>query len=109
MITVENYKAFHGVMKITPKTKCVPPMDIEADWLYKPECDCWYGNGRSYVSDICTVVRDDSEILQSEVRLLRGDNRNLQDLCNAEKAKVKKLHNKLVDMAKKLQTARTCL
>lgn len=44
--------------------------------------------------------------LQSEVRLLRGDNRNLQDLCNTEKAKVEKLHNKLVDMAKKFQASK---
>ncbi len=63
MITVENYKAFHGVMKITPKTKCVPPLEIEGDWLYKPEYKCWYGNGASYGEDICTVVRDDTEKL----------------------------------------------
>ena len=61
MIKVEGYKAFHGVMRITPKTKCVPPLEIEGDWLYKPEYKCWYGNGASYGEDICTVVSDDSE------------------------------------------------
>ena len=63
MIKVEGFKAFHGVMRITPKSKCVPPKDIEGDWLYKPEYKCWYGNGASYGEDICTVVRDDSEKL----------------------------------------------
>lgn len=66
MITVENYKAFHGVMRITPKTKCVPPLEVEGDWLYKPEYKCWYGNGASYGEDICTVVRDDTEKLKSK-------------------------------------------
>lgn len=61
MITVENYKAFHGVMRITPKSKCVPPLEIEGDWLYNPEYKCWYGNGASYTANLCTVVRDDSE------------------------------------------------
>ena len=106
MIKVEGYKAFHGVMKITPKIKCVPPVEIEGDWLYKPEYKCWYGNGASYGEEICKVVSDDAEILQSEVRLLRGDNSNLQDLCKAEKAKVEKLYNKLIDMAKSLQASR---
>ena len=61
MINVDNYKAFHGVMRITPRSLIVPEFEIEADWLYKPEYKCWYGNGASYGEDICTVVRDDSE------------------------------------------------
>lgn len=73
MITVENYKAFHGVMRITPKTKCVTPLEIEGDWLYKPEYKCWYGNGASYGEDICTVVRDDSE--KEFAKKLLPDNR----------------------------------
>ena len=73
MIKVEGYKAFHGVMKITPKTKCVPPVEIEGDWLYKPEYKCWYGNGASYGEEICTVVRDDSE--KEVAKKLLPDNR----------------------------------
>lgn len=107
MIKVEGYKAFHGLMRIESKSKRVPVIEIEGDWLYKPHTNCWYGKGVSYPAKVCTVVSDDAEILQSEVRLLRGDNRNLQDLCNAEKAKVEKLHNKLIDMAKSLQAARS--
>lgn len=34
-------------MKITPKTKMIPVAHIEADWLYKPDTGCWYGNKAS--------------------------------------------------------------
>ena len=58
MIKVEGYKAFRGVMKITPKTETVKPFELEGDWLYKPDTDCWYGVGRSFCSSICEVVED---------------------------------------------------
>lgn len=61
MIKVEGYKAFHGVMRFTPKSKCVSPSEIEGDWLYKPDTNCWYCKGVSYPAKLCTVVRDDSE------------------------------------------------
>ena len=64
MINVDNYKAFHGVMRITPRSLIVPKFEIESDWLYKPEYKCWYGNGASYGEAICTVVRDDTEKLR---------------------------------------------
>lgn len=58
MIKVEGYKAFRGVMRITPKPKEFEPFDLVGDWLYKPELDCWYSNGHSFHADICTVVED---------------------------------------------------
>ena len=61
MIKVEGYKAFHGLMRIESKSKRVPVIEIEGDWLYKPHTNCWYGKGASYPEKICTVVRDDSE------------------------------------------------
>lgn len=70
MITVGNYKAFHGVMRITPKTKCVTPLEIEGNWLYQPEHKCWYGNGAYYSEEICTVVMDDSEKLRLKKPIL---------------------------------------
>ena len=45
-------------MKITPTNPNFPPQEIEADWLYKPEYDCWYGKGWSYPAVICTVILD---------------------------------------------------
>ena len=58
MIKVEGYKVFRGVMKITPKTAKVKPFELEGDWLYKPDTDCWYGKGSSFSNDICEIVRD---------------------------------------------------
>ena len=58
MIKVEGYKAFHGTMQITPKCD-VPPFTITCDWLYKPEYNCWYGNGQSFMADICKVVKEE--------------------------------------------------
>ena len=56
IISVEGYKAFRGTMKIRPKTAAVPSYELYGDWLYKPETDCWYRKGSSFVSDICTIM-----------------------------------------------------
>ena len=58
MIEVEGYKAFHGTMRITPRVS-IPPFEITADWLYKPEYKCWYGGGRSFPQDICTIIEEE--------------------------------------------------
>ena len=58
MIKVEGYKAFRGVMKITPKTSKAKPFELEGDWLYKPDTNCWYGDGRSFCVSICEVMED---------------------------------------------------
>ena len=63
MITVDNYKAFHGLMRIESKSKRVPVIEIEGDWLYKPHTNTWHCNGISYPAKICTVVKDDAEKL----------------------------------------------
>ena len=61
MIVVNGYKAFHGIMRIHPKSKCVPVIEKKGDWLYKPKADAWYCEDVSYPAKMCTVVRDDSE------------------------------------------------
>lgn len=59
MIKVEGYKAFHGDMKIVPKDVSYPPFYIcDKDWLYRPDTDCWYGDGRSFPAKICEVKED---------------------------------------------------
>lgn len=62
MIEVEGYKMFRGVMKIIPKSGLVEPFEVEGDWLYRPDCDCWYCNGSSYPACICTVVEDKGDL-----------------------------------------------
>lgn len=61
MIKVEGYKAFKGTMKITPKCAAVQPFTLSGDWLYKPDTDCWYGQGKSFGADICEIVEDLTE------------------------------------------------
>lgn len=57
MIKVEGFKAFHGDMMITPKNTFYPPFFIrDKDWLYKPDTNCWYGNGSSYAAEICEPI-----------------------------------------------------
>ena len=57
IIEVDGYKAFRGVLKVTPKTSAIAPFELEGDWLYKPEYDCWYGCGRSLPASVCEVVK----------------------------------------------------
>ena len=61
MITANGYKAFHGVMRITPKTKMIPATHVETDWIYNPNTHSWYGNNAEYSAEICTVVLDYTE------------------------------------------------
>ena len=60
MIEVEGYKAFHGTMFIVPKNNLYSPFYIrDTDWLYRPDTNCWYGGGRSFVSEICKPILTD--------------------------------------------------
>ena len=59
MIKVEGYKAFHGNMKIVPKNAFYLPFYIcDKDWLYKPDTNCWYGDGRSFPAEICEIQEE---------------------------------------------------
>lgn len=61
MIKVEGYKAFRGTMKIVPKNPKFEPMKIRTDWLYNPNTGYWYGDGRSFLPEICKIVEDETE------------------------------------------------
>ena len=58
MICSEGYKAFRGTMRIVPKNPNMKPYELTADWLYKPEYQCWYGRGSSFPEGICEVLVD---------------------------------------------------
>lgn len=58
MICSEGYKAFRGTMRIVPKNPSMKPYELTADWLYKPEYQCWYGRGSSFPEEICEVLVD---------------------------------------------------
>ena len=58
MIQSNGYKAFNGIMQIVPKSENLKPFEIEADWVYNPEYNCWYGKGRSFHNEICKIVKE---------------------------------------------------
>lgn len=60
MVRVDGYRAFTGVMRITPDKPGLEPFEMSGDWLYKPETDCWYvqpewGFSQSFPAGICAV------------------------------------------------------
>lgn len=65
MICVEGYKAFRGVMLITPKNPAIEPITITGDWLYKPDTDCWYGSGRSFPENICQPITIETSTIKT--------------------------------------------
>lgn len=60
MVEVEGYKAFKGIMQITPKDTRFNPIMLSGDFLYKPDTECWYHKGSSYPKDVCEVVKDET-------------------------------------------------
>lgn len=60
MFKVEGHRAFRGTMRITPKCQDVKPFELTGDWLYKPN-GYWYGCGRSFGAEICTIVAVEAE------------------------------------------------
>lgn len=60
MLTCEGYKMFRGSLEVTPKSDF--PAFVETGvFLYRPDTDCWYGNGRSFPAEICTVKSVDGD------------------------------------------------
>lgn len=54
VISVEGYKAFRGTMRISPRG--AEAYELCGNWLYKPGTGCWYGNGRSFPKEVCTIL-----------------------------------------------------
>lgn len=54
VINVEGYKAFRGTMRISPRGS--EAYELCGNWLYKPGTGCWYGNGRSFPKEVCTIL-----------------------------------------------------
>lgn len=58
MLTCEGYKMFYGAATVTPKNPEFKPFEIVGTWLYKPDCDCWYCAGHSYMADVVSDFRE---------------------------------------------------
>lgn len=61
MLTCEGYKMFYGEATVTPLNPKFPPMTIKGTWLYRPDTDCWYVNGRSFPDEIVEGFAEDAE------------------------------------------------
>ena len=61
MLSCEGYKIFEGSALVTPLTNFIKPFRIHGTWLYKPEYDCWYVNGRSYPAEIVSKIQEDGK------------------------------------------------
>lgn len=59
MLECEGYKMFRGKATIRPKNKKFKDYELEGDWLYKPDYDCWYVGGFSYPAEIVTDIREE--------------------------------------------------
>ena len=60
MMKCEGYKMFYGTATISPKmSSSVEPYEERGTWLYKPEYDCWYVNGRSYPAEIVKNIKEE--------------------------------------------------
>ena len=62
MLKCEGYKMFRGVGEIHNVITGNLITQEYGDWLYKPEYDCWYVNGKSYPSECLSIVEDQTEI-----------------------------------------------
>ena len=71
MLKSEGYKMFRGTATIVPINLKFKPFSEYGDWLYKPEYDCWYVNGKSYPAEIVKDVFEEQDaVLEAlEVRV----------------------------------------
>ena len=51
----EGYIMFIGQVDVTPKNKDITPFALFGTWLYRPDTQCWYCNGRSFTKDIVDI------------------------------------------------------
>lgn len=58
MLKCEGYKMFRGSALITPKNATIVPFRVEGVWLYRPDVDYWYVNGRSFSPKVVSDIRE---------------------------------------------------
>lgn len=58
MLQVDGYKMFQGSIRIKPvdADSGLISKDIVGTWLYRPDTDRWYCDGKSYPAAICRVT-----------------------------------------------------
>ena len=61
MLIVEGYKMFKGTGTIKPVNDKIPPFTEYGTWLYRPDTECWYINGKSFAKRIVVDFKEDIE------------------------------------------------
>ncbi len=61
MLECEGYKMFKGEATVTPRFIKFPVEKIFGIWLYKPECDSWYVNGRCFLAETVSDFKEEPE------------------------------------------------
>ena len=62
MLKCEGYMMFKGKAMVIPASERFPAFMEDGVWLYKPEYDCWYVNGRSYPAKIVDTENREEEV-----------------------------------------------
>lgn len=58
ILQCEDYKMFEGTAEIVPINPEFEPFEVTGVWLYKPEFNCWYCNGRSFPEEVVKIKED---------------------------------------------------
>ena len=49
---------FEGTATVTPLNNTIVPFDVAGTWLYIPDSNIWYVNGRSFDAAIISNIRE---------------------------------------------------
>lgn len=60
MLTCEGFKMFDGSALVSPKNG-LKPFRITGTWLFNPETNCWYVDGRSFSNSIISDIQEDKK------------------------------------------------
>lgn len=66
MLCNEGYKMFYGSALVTPRNDTIQPFRPIGVWLYRPDTDCWYVEGRSFVARLVSDIHDRTSIADEE-------------------------------------------
>ncbi len=59
MLCCEGYKMCVGTGLIKPMSDKILPFEEHGTWLYRPDTQCWYVNGKSFAERIVIEIKED--------------------------------------------------
>jgi hypothetical protein len=58
ILKCEGFIMFDGSAIVTPKTDKVKPFILTGTWLYRPDNEAWYCQGRSFSKEIVSIIEE---------------------------------------------------